>query len=132
MRHCPTGLIPVLVALLVFTPMMFAQTNQQPGITAAAAAPALSHDLSGVWMQYPQPNMPGGLGMDAVNEKFRPPFTSWGQAAFDGTSPLIGPRAVPGKENDPEFPFEFPGRRDCTPGCLLPGRFDPASHMVRS
>jgi hypothetical protein len=109
MRHCPTGLIPVLVALLVFTPMMFAQTNQQPGITAAAAAPALSHDLSGVWMQYPQPNMPGGLGMDAVNEKLRPPLTPWGQARFDASRPLIGPRAVPGQENDPVLRCEPTG-----------------------
>ena len=96
----------ILGVVLAFLPATFAQTSEQSseqsGTTnAPVAAPALSHDLSGVWMQYPRNDLPGGLGMDAVNEKFRPPFTSWGQAAFDGTSPLIGPRAVPGKENDP-------------------------------
>jgi len=52
-------------------------------------------------MQYPRDNVPSTLGMDAVNEKYRPPLTAWGQAKFDAASPLIGPRAVPGKENDP-------------------------------
>src|ERR1700686_1387925 len=102
MRNRLADSIAVLVAVVAFSPMVFAQTGEQLETTKApAAAPALSHDLSGVWMQYPQPNMPGGLGMDAVNEKFRPPLTAWGQARFDAGSPLIGPRAVAGKENDP-------------------------------
>src|SRR6202047_3145208 len=95
-------LFAILGVVLAFSSVTFAQTSEQSGTTnAPVAVPALSHDLSGVWMQYPRNDLPGGLGMDAVNEKFRPPFTSWAQAAFDAPSPLIGPRAVPGKENDP-------------------------------
>jgi hypothetical protein len=91
---------------LAFSSIAFAQTAQKSGAAKAAdtpssASPALSHDLSGIWMQYPRDNVPGALGMDAVNEKFRPPLTAWGQARFNAAFPLIGPRAVPGKENDP-------------------------------
>jgi hypothetical protein len=103
MRNLLADSIAVLIAVVALSTMAFAQTIDQSGTSKAvpATAPALSHDLSGIWMQYPQPNMPGGLGMDAVNEKFRPPLTAWGQAKFDAASPLIGPRAVAGKENDP-------------------------------
>jgi hypothetical protein len=101
MLHRLKGSITVLVALLFLSPILFAQTGEKSETgKAQAAAPALLHDLSGVWMQYPRDNVPGALGMDAVNEKFRPPLTPWGQARFDAASPLIGPRAVPGKEND--------------------------------
>ena len=101
-RHRFAGSIAVLVAVLAFSPTVFPQTTEQSETTKTlAGTPALSHDLSGVWMQYPRDNVPGALGMDAVNEKFRPPLTEWGQARFDAASPLIGPRAVPGKENDP-------------------------------
>ena len=70
----------------------------------------LSHDLSGVWMQYPQGDVPGTPGMNTVNERFRPPLTPWGQARFDASRPLVGPRAIPGEENssslkcDPDGP----------------------------
>jgi hypothetical protein len=94
------------LALFFASSIAFAQTAQQswaaePPDAPPAASPALSHDLSGVWMQYPRDNVRGALGMDAANEKFRPPLTPWGQARFDAAFPLIGPRAVPGKENDP-------------------------------
>jgi hypothetical protein len=110
MVHRFTGSTTVLVALLAWSPILFAQAGK-PSETAKAhaAAPALSHDLSGVWMQYPRDNVPGALGMDAVNEKFRPPLTPWGQARFDAASPLIGPRAVPGVENDPVLRCEPTG-----------------------
>ena len=110
MLHRLKGSITVLVALLFLSPILFAQTDEQLKTgKAQAAAPALLHDLSGVWMQYPRDNVPGALGMDAVNEKFRPPLTPWGQARFDAASPLIGPRAVPGKENDPVLRCEPTG-----------------------
>jgi hypothetical protein len=102
MRHRFTGSIAFLVAALVFSVNGFAQTGEPTSSTKSpAVSPTLSHDLSGIWMQYPRDNVPGTLGMDAVNEKYRPPLTAWGQAKFDAASPLIGPRAVPGKENDP-------------------------------
>jgi hypothetical protein len=68
-----------------------------------AAAPALSHDLSGVWMQYPANAGPGVPGMNGVDEKFRPPLTAWGQAKFDAARPVTGPRAVPGEEGNPSL-----------------------------
>jgi hypothetical protein len=96
----------LLELFLAISSITFAQTAQQSGVAKPAdappaASPAFSHDLSGIWMQYPRDNVRGALGMDAVNERFRPPLTSWGQARFDDAFPLIGPRAVPGKENDP-------------------------------
>src|SRR5260221_9570374 len=110
MRDRSTGLFAVLVAVLAFSPMTFAQTSEQSGTAnAPAAAPALSHDLSGVWMQYPGGNVPGTLGMDAVNDKFRPALTPWGQAKFDANRPIVGPRAVAGKENDPVLRCEPAG-----------------------
>jgi hypothetical protein len=38
-------------------------------------------------------------------------MTSWGQARFDASIPSLGPRAIPGKENDPAlycYPDGFP------------------------
>jgi len=98
--------VTFVALFFAITSIAFAQTAQQSGAVKTSDAPtvpspALSHDLSGIWMQYPRDNVPGALGMDAVNEKFRPPLTAWGQAKFDAAFPLTGPRAVPGKENDP-------------------------------
>jgi len=102
MRDRVAGSIAILIAVLAYSPITAAQTSEPSGTPKApGGSTALSHDLSGIWMQYPRDNVPGSLGMDAVNEKFRPPLTAWGQARFDASSPLIGPRALPGKENDP-------------------------------
>ena len=64
---------PVAFLLVVFAlpPAMPAQDNSQtskPSETAGAkdSAPALSHDISGVWMQYPDGDVPGVPGMNAV------------------------------------------------------------------
>jgi hypothetical protein len=90
--------------ILVFTPILSAQTGQPSGSEQApGASPALSHDLSGVWMQYPDGNVPGVPGMNAVDNRTRPPLTPWGKAKFDAAKPLVGPRAVPGVENNPEL-----------------------------
>ena len=109
MRNRPTGLLAVLVAIVTVSPVTFAQTGEQSGTTKAPTAATLSHDLSGVWMQYPGGNVPGTPGMDAVNDKFRPPFTPWGQARFDANLPIVGPRAVAGTENDPVLRCEPAG-----------------------
>jgi hypothetical protein len=67
-------------------------------------APApLSPDLSGVWMQYPEGDVPGTPGMNTVNQRFRPPLTPWGQARLDAARPLVGPKAIPGEENSPSL-----------------------------
>ena len=111
MRDRSTSLIAVLVAVLAFPLMTFAQTvMEQSGTTKArAAAPALSHDLSGVWTQYPEGNVPGVPGMNAINDKSRPPLTPWGQTRLDAASPNVGPRAVAGKESAPPLRCEPAG-----------------------
>ncbi len=111
-------LIAALTAVLVLPLIVFAQTAQQSGKAKSpdsnsGAAPALSHDLSGVWMQYPQGAVLGVPGMNAIDETRRPPLTPWGQARYDAAFAMQGPRAVAGKENaptlhcDPDGPPRF-------------------------
>jgi hypothetical protein len=50
-------------------------------------------------MQYPNGDVPGTPGMNGVNERYRPPLTPWGQARFAAAKPLVGSRAVAGKED---------------------------------
>jgi hypothetical protein len=89
--------------MLAFTSALFAQTGNPSGMTQLPATSALgqplSHDLSGVWMPY-------SIHMDGIDEKLRPPLTPWGQARFDASAPLVGPRAVAGKENNPSLHCE--------------------------
>ena len=82
------GSLAIFVAVLASTPTMSAQTVKptEPAKTQDAAAP-LSHDLSGVWMQYPDGPAPGVPGMNAVSNRARPPLTPWGQAKFDAAKP---------------------------------------------
>jgi hypothetical protein len=92
----------VLGAILTFSPTAFAQSDKQmESPNTPVASSALSHDLSGVWMQYPDGPAPGVPGMNAVDQRFRPPFTPWGQVRFDAARPMQGPTAVAGKENAP-------------------------------
>ena len=60
-------------------------------------------------MQYPDGNVPGVPGMNAVDNRTRPPLTPWGKEKFDDAKPLVGPRAVPGVENNPELRCEPDG-----------------------
>src|SRR5579863_8677308 len=106
----------IVTALLAlsFAPLVSAQTSHssaaaQPPAVSPPATPAMSHDLSGVWMQYPDGDVPGVPGMNAVSNKTRPPLTPWGKAKFDAAKPLVGPRAVPGVENNPELRCEPDG-----------------------
>jgi hypothetical protein len=104
------GALAVVGAILVLAPILSAQTSPASGMAQAPATlPALSHDLSGVWMQYPDGNVPGVPGMNAVDNRTRPPLTLWGKAKFDAAKPLVGPRAVPGAENNPELRCEPDG-----------------------
>jgi hypothetical protein len=95
------GSLGTLVVSLIFSPTGFAQAEKSSETAASqnAAAP-LSHDLSGVWMQYRDGDVPGTPGMNGVNEHFRPPLTPWGQAAFDAAKPLSGSKAVAGQEDN--------------------------------
>jgi hypothetical protein len=106
--------LAALAAILNFAPHVSAQTDQPAGRAQAsavnpAATTSLPHDLSGVWMQYPDGDVPGVPGMNAVSNKTRPPLTPWGKAKFDAAKPLVGPRAVPGEENNPELRCEPDG-----------------------
>jgi hypothetical protein len=100
--------IPFAAALAILGAALALPTNSfsQSGKPAEAAKAQvadepLSHDLSGVWMQYPEGDVPGTPGMNTVNQRFRPPLTPWGQARLDAARPLVGPKAVPGEENSP-------------------------------
>jgi len=99
-------LLPVILAI---SPALFAQSGKpsQAAHPAAATSPApLSHDLSGVWMQYPDVRVGGVPIVTGIDEKTRPPLTPWGQARFDAAIPFMGPRAVAGKENNPSLRCE--------------------------
>jgi hypothetical protein len=100
----------LLGAAFGLAPPVSAQAGKtmEPAKTENTAAP-LSHDLSGVWMQYPDGDVPGVPGMNAVSNRTRPPLTPWGQAKFDAAKPLVGPRAIPGQENNPELRCEPDG-----------------------
>jgi hypothetical protein len=105
------GFLTALGAIAAFSPILLAQTSQ-PSVTTNAPAgapsttPSLSHDLSGVWMQYPDERVNGVPIVTGIDEKTRPPLTPWGQARFDAAVPFMGPRAVAGKENNPSLRCE--------------------------
>src|SRR5665213_3294800 len=90
-------LLSVLISILFFAPHLYSQTAQ------SSSTSHLSHDLSGVWMQYPDGDIPGIPGMNAVDDRTRPPLTPWGKEKFDAARPLVGPRAVAGEENNPSL-----------------------------
>src|SRR3984957_11295920 len=103
-RARASRLLGVFGAMAAFAFTSFAQGSNSTGTAqspaaAPASVPALSHDLSGVWMPY-------SVHMDGIDEKLRPPLTPWGQARFDASAPLVGPRAVAGKENNPALHCE--------------------------
>src|SRR3977135_526079 len=96
--------LAVLSAGLAFLPVTVAQTSKPSNAEKTQdTTPALSHDLSGVWMQYPEGDVPGTPGMNAVNQRFRPSLTPWGQARLEAARPLVGPKAIPGEENAPSL-----------------------------
>ena len=102
-----TVLSVVLGSIAASSSVSFAQTAPSASTEKApAAAQALSHDLSGVWMQYPSNAGPGVPGMNGVDESKRPPLTPWGQAKFDAAKPVAGARAVPGEEGNPALRCE--------------------------
>ena len=94
-------LLPLLlISLLCFSPSLHSQA------TPTTAASALSHDLGGVWMPFPDKRENGEPVISGIEEKTRPPLTPWGQARFDAAIPFLGPRIQPGKENNPSLRCE--------------------------
>jgi len=96
LRTLLSGSLAVLGVMLAFVPAMPAQTSEP-------ATPALSHDLSGVWMQFPDKKVDGVAIIGGIDEQSRPPLTPWGQARFDATVPFMGPRVHAGMENNPSL-----------------------------
>ena len=101
--------LAILGAELAVGPSGLAQTAKPSETAKNQDVAVVSHDLSGVWMQYPDGNVPGVPGMNAVDERTRPALTPWGKAKFDAAKPLVGPRAIPGLENNPELRCEPDG-----------------------
>ena len=105
MRHPLTGSFCVLVAALAFSPDCVwpgesaIRQRKKPPVASSAPTKHLSHDLSGVWMQYDDGTAPGFARMNGVDDRTRPPLTPWGQEKFDAAKPLMGPRAVGGSED---------------------------------
>ncbi len=103
---CSRAVALVVVYALV-APCSFAQANppsqnDKAAVDSSAAqngGTGLSHDLSGVWMQYRDGDVPGTPGMNGVNEHFRPPLTPLGQKMVSGAKALQGEKAVAGKED---------------------------------
>lgn len=94
------GFLAIFGLAMALTPNALAQSGK-PSEAEKTQASSFSHDLSGVWMQYPEGDLPGTPGMNTVNQRFRPPLTPWGQARQDAARPLVGPKAIPGVENSP-------------------------------
>jgi hypothetical protein len=96
MRSSGVSLVGFLAGLIMFLPVLGAQTAGKSGpakANAAPSAPADPHDLSGVWRRR-------GGNLTMSNEA--PPMTPEGQAKFNATKPGYGPRSVPpALGNDP-------------------------------
>ncbi len=60
-------------------------------------------------MPHPDERVDGEPVISGIEEKTRPPLTPWGQARFDAAIPFLGPRAIPGKENNPSLRCEPEG-----------------------
>jgi hypothetical protein len=150
--------ILVMVALLAFSCVAFAQTYGTKGYSPGAWKPdelpkTLAkpktfepHDLSAVWSM---PTRPGYFERHSLNDKwldikdksvpnqmrseaYPPPMTAWGMAKFEATKPSYGPRAVPpGKGNDAVSscePMGYP--RDLWEANLRPFEFVQTSDRV--
>lgn len=94
----------VLGVLLTFFRITMAQNSKtSEAAKTRDAAPPLPHDLSGVWMQFPDKKVDGVPIVGGIDEASRPPLTPWGQARFDATVPFMGPRVHAGMENNPSL-----------------------------
>jgi hypothetical protein len=94
----------LFVGVVALAPVILAQTSAPSAAeTTQLTSASFSHDLSGVWMPYPETDVPPGTGKNAINQATRPPLTPWGQARLDASKPLLGPRAIPGQENSPSL-----------------------------
>jgi hypothetical protein len=103
--HSPHyGAVAILGIALTLAPAALAQSGNSSDVSKSKNLSApLSHDLSGVWMPYPDTDLPPGTGKYAIDPSARPALTPWGQEKFSASRPLLGPRAIPGEENSPSL-----------------------------
>jgi hypothetical protein len=98
------GSFAILGLSLAIAPMTLAQSRKPPdSVKSQETEPTLSHDLSGVWMPYPDTDVPPGTGKNAIDQSTRPALTPWGREKFSASRPLLGPRAIPDEENSPSL-----------------------------
>jgi hypothetical protein len=112
MRNHLMGSIPALVAALMFSCVLRAQTPSKAGPEAAkSGAGAPTVDLSGVW----EGNM-GNLAWASYSFSPEiPPMTAWGKQRYLATKPSYGPRAV---NDSTDYVNPTTGKEV---GCLPPG-----------
>src|SRR5260370_30332229 len=88
--------LAALAGSLALTPIPLAQAGKPPDDGKAKGPPStLSHDLSGVWMQYPDGIVEGVPGMNAVDANVRPPLTPWARQGSMPPSHWSGPELSP-------------------------------------
>src|ERR1700733_6673169 len=76
---------------LVLAPVCIAQSGKSSDAAKMQyASGSLSHDLSGVWMPYPESDVPPSTGKNAIDQASRPPLTPWGQARLEASKSLLG------------------------------------------
>src|SRR5665213_4013464 len=79
MHRSVTGSLGLFLAVVAFSPIAFAQASKPEDAkkTPAATSPAkhLTHNLSGVWMQYADGTDPAFPRMNGVDDRTRPPLT---------------------------------------------------------
>jgi hypothetical protein len=109
MRNRVVSLIFAGAAVIAFSFALPAQTAQQAGSAkpAAASAPALEHDLSGVWNMHSTPAQRKYTGSTYTAEP--PEMTPWGNEKYLANKPSNGPRTHSLKETDD------PVLRQCLP-----------------
>lgn len=100
--------LALLIALLCFLPLSFAQTSDR----AAGAKPPQSTDhvpdLSGVWRQNAPANARAYSGWAFTKDE--PPMTPWAEAKYHEAKPTFGPKAVAVEEsNSPDYNCLPPG-----------------------
>lgn len=105
MRHHFIGLVLALVATLVFSPSLPAQTTDQPG-TARADAAGATPDLSGLWTRLRDPSH------SSINLEFSKvisPMTPWGAARFKAANSVYRSSSPSTVLSDPIYNCFPPG-----------------------
>jgi hypothetical protein len=99
MRNEGAGLI-VAGAMLAFSSILPARSNQPQAAGTQTAVAAAAHDLSGVWTSRPPASARAYI--NSTFSKDEPAMTPWAEVRYKATKPSNGPRTYPLEEtNDP-------------------------------